>query len=499
MTSQDVRAPDVLLSLRPGARLVVDADLTAHVAIGSAVLGLGTLGAAIAQALGRLVWPGVTEDSLADFVAEQDGAAAMLPCLLLLRRLDGAGLLARTVSVHSRAGQPGRVLATLEPCGLHPTPPGRVPRSSDCVGLSRFALLRRDGGRLVVESARSTFRVALHDARLAGLAALLTEPTALTDAAAAAGGLGLTAGEVKAILDLWGKAGLLTFPDAGTGPDEDKEQRLAQWHPVDLLFHQRSRLGGRALPYGGTYPLAASFDPLPAERPRSTLDVVFRPVDLARIAGRDPGLSEVIEARRSVRQHDDAHPITADQVGELLYRTVRIRRRFDDGQQEVLDRPVPSGGSVHPLDLYAAVRHCGGVPAGLYRYQPDGHGLVLVSDDVRGVRRLLAAVPLAPDGAALPQVLLVASARFGRVMWKYESMAYALLLKDLGVLYQSLYLIATAMGLAPCALGGGDSAMFARLAGLDPYEEGSVGEFAVGSMPTAPASVAQTPGNGRGK
>ena len=82
-----------------------------------------------------------------------------------------------------------------------------------------------------------------------------------------------------------------------------------------------------------------------------------------------------------------------------------------------------------------------------------------------------------------PQLLIVITARFSRVMWGYRSMAYALTLKHVGVLYQSMYLVATAMDLAPCGLGTGDSDLFAEAAGLDPYVEASVGEFLLGSRP----------------
>lgn len=60
-------------------------------------------------------------------------------------------------------------------------------------------------------------------------------------------------------------------------------------------------------------------------------------------------------------------------------------------------------------------------------------------------------------------------------------MAYATTLKNVGVLYQTMYLVATAMGLAPCALGGGDSDRFAAAVGSDYYTETSVGEFLLGS------------------
>ena len=79
------------------------------------------------------------------------------------------------------------------------------------------------------------------------------------------------------------------------------------------------------------------------------------------------------------------------------------------------------------------------------------------------------------------QVLIVIGARFPRLMWKYASVAYALILKHVGVLYQTMYLVATAMQLAPCAIGGGNADLFARACGTDYYSEGSVGEFLLGS------------------
>ena len=59
-------------------------------------------------------------------------------------------------------------------------------------------------------------------------------------------------------------------------------------------------------------------------------------------------------------------------------------------------------------------------------------------------------------------------------------MAYATILKDTGVLMQTMYLVAEAMGLAACAVGGGHSDIFARTAGTNYYEETTVGEFILG-------------------
>jgi catechol 2,3-dioxygenase-like lactoylglutathione lyase family enzyme len=62
-----------------------------------------------------------------------------------------------------------------------------------------------------------------------------------------------------------------------------------------------------------------------------------------------------------------------------------------------------------------------------------------------------------------------------------SSIAYAIMLKDLGALYQTLYLVATAMELAPCAIGGGDADLFAAVAGLDYVVEPYIGEFILSS------------------
>ena len=74
-------------------------------------------------------------------------------------------------------------------------------------------------------------------------------------------------------------------------------------------------------------------------------------------------------------------------------------------------------------------------------------------------------------------MLLLLVARFGRLQFKYSGVAYAAALKEVGVIYQALYLTATALGIGGCALGGGDSLVFEQASGLDRWDEGSIGEF----------------------
>src|SRR5262249_32088979 len=150
----------------------------------------------------------------------------------------------------------------------------------------------------------------------------------------------------------------------------------------------------------------------------------------------------------------------------------------------MVSRPYPSGGALYELEFYAAVAACEGVEPGLHYYEPRGHALVPIRARTVEVEGLLRD---AAESAGIPpdaiQVLLIVSARLPRLSWKYASIAYALVLKHVGVVLHSMYLAATAMGLAPCALGAGDSDLFARATGIDYYAETSVGEFLLGSQP----------------
>ena len=53
--------------------------------------------------------------------------------------------------------------------------------------------------------------------------------------------------------------------------------------------------------------------------------------------------------------------------------------------------------------------------------------------------------------------------------------------KRAGCLYQTLFLVATAMELAACAIGAGDSDLFAKASGIDYYAEPLIGEFIIGT------------------
>lgn len=269
--------------------------------------------------------------------------------------------------------------------------------------------------------------------------------------------------------------GLLTR--VADGQAEEDEGPLAHWEPHDLQFHLRSRRGRNGAPVGATYHLAAVVPPEPAVR-EATGPVVPLPRS-RREPGPEPTLTQVLEARRS---RYGVAPLVLDELGELLYRTCRVTGESGDAGERYLRKPYPSGGSLHSLEVYVIPVRCVGLDPGIYRYLGVEHALCRAGDPGPDVDLLLEEARQGTGGKLpdIPSVLLVMTTRFRRVTRKYQSMAYSVILKEVGVLIQTLYLVATAMDLEPCAIGAGNADRFACAAGLNFYEESSVGEMVLG-------------------
>ncbi len=372
-----------------------------------------------------------------------------------------------------------------------------VPLAADVpIRLSIFAELRTDGNEYRIESPLALHRVVLHRAEAMRLIAPLASPSTPAASAAAVPAIQSVAADA---LEYLVAAGMVVVAQAPTGNPpvfaEDVDPALTGWSPVDMMFHTRSTLGRHDHNFGITYPTGESVSAEQVVKPQAAQYIpLYRPrwEDLCHA---DPPLTVAIEGRRSLR-HYSAAAITAAELGELLYRTARVRSLITavpgghdvsggagaDG--ELSDRPYPSGGACYELELYVTVGNCSGLPPGVYHYDPLGHRLELVSADRAKVDELLgcARVGAAMDDA--PPVLITMTARFRRLSWKYEGLAYRLVLMHVGVLIQSLYLVCTAMRLAPCALGAVSVDAAARAFGTDWRVEPCVGQFMVGSGPS---------------
>jgi hypothetical protein len=213
---------------------------------------------------------------------------------------------------------------------------------------------------------------------------------------------------------------------------------LAQWELADALLHARSRRGRSDRPYGRVFPFRGRWRPLPSSKTMQSSVSLPLAVPQPRA---DKGFAQVLETRRSHRAHA-SRPMHVRQLSEFLYRAARVQATLPREPRHrpyaATLRPSPSGGACHPLELYLVVNRCRGLARGIYHYDPVEHQLGRLDTPRQALQSLL-------DDCPPP--------------------------------------VATALDLAPCALGGGDSERFARIIGRDFFDETSVGEFLLGSRP----------------
>jgi SagB-type dehydrogenase family enzyme len=408
--------------------------------------------------------------------------------------------------VRSLALDSGQALLSVVPlmpgARFHPVPlPPRLP-----VRLSRFAQLRTDGNEYRLESSIARHRVLLHRPEALWLIGSLAR------AATAAGCAGAFPGQapVLAALAYLRAAGMLDAADEEDQETpafpEDSDAALGGWSALDLMFHTRSTIGRHDEDVGATFPMERSPEPVVKPSAGGAQIPLYRP-GWTELLANDPPLSVAIEGRSSVRGYAET-PLTAAELGELLYRAARVRsvsnfstpgRRVvateppDEAGAERSDRPYPSGGACHELELYVTIGQCEGLEQGVYHYDPLNHMLELINPDQRVAGELLTCAANMAGMDSLPPLLLTITARIGRLSWKYEGLVYSLVLKHVGVLTQNLYLVSTAMRLGPCALGSAHVDLTARAFGVDWRIEPSVGQFIVGHMPAGQASRGADP------
>ena len=360
--------------------------------------------------------------------------------------------------------------------------------NAETLVLSRFAFMRRRGDEMVVKSPRAGALFKIRDPKIAAAIAMLSTPQ-----------------QFKALRQLEGFPGVELLAllldchilfKVGAGGESglrlaEGDHSLALWDFHDLLFHTRSTKGRHGNPLGGVYPYVGVIAPLPAVRPSwpgKTIDL--RKVSAARPEAASP-VAKLLRERHSTRSFDDQRPITLAELAQFLDWTARVLSRSNtkldpDGDHTI--RPYPSAGAAYELELYLAVNLCEGLARGFYHYDAGAHVLAPIGVPANELDALLAEAEEAMGAPAAPQILITIAARFGRVSWKYSSIAYALILKDVGVLTQTLYLMATDIGLGGCAIGITNIDLFAKMTGVEFHVEGPVGQFAIGRGAKSEAS-----------
>jgi SagB-type dehydrogenase family enzyme len=480
-TKRGRRTTPATLSARLGAHVALEARADGNIVacFNGHSVGLGKFSAGAADRAQAL------RTGLPLGAFESEGRNIEKEVQLLVRRLAGHGLLEYRLGRARNGEHQGEDQVVIEPQVPDYWPRAPQLGEADILVLSRFAYLRRRGNEMVLESPRAGALFRICDPKIAAAMVLLSAPQPIKRLRRQDGFPGV---ELLAMLvDCQILFKVDAARDSGLRPAEG-DDNLVLWDFHDFLFHARSTEGRHANPMGGVYPYAGVMAPLPAVRPRwPGKKIDLRKVTAAAAQQISPA-AKLLRQRHSTRVFDDQRPLTLAELSRFLDRSARVQSkwssRLDLGDDAPMvayaARPYPSGGGGWELELYLAVDKCEGLARGFYHYDAGGHALVPIGVRAHELDALLAGAEFAMGAPVAPQILITIAARFGRMSWKYSSIAYALILKDVGVLTQTLYLMATDMGLGGCAIGTANIELFAKMTGIEFHIEGPVGQFAIG-------------------
>lgn len=447
--------PSVLLHLKKEMDFTLTQDC--HLQIGP--VSWKNLPSSLYPCLQKLCSQGISENEVLDLVQDQEDLVYFY-CVVEECR--------STNMLYESLCHEGQMHALYRPLVPIAAPLLKEFSGDEEMQVSRFAYLSLQDGTWRLHSPLSSAEILIYNESYLTLLQLMADKTKVRD-------LYTKSSLSKKAIDLF-----LSYLSTMKIVGEEESTALQHWEFHDLLFHVNSRKGRHSKPYGATYRFKGKIAPLPVIKPLMSNErlSLYKP-DLEVLKKQDATLTEVLESRSSIREYSQV--ITDRELGEFLYRSARVKQVLKRELQDLSKRVYPGGGAIYELELYPLIQHCKGIVPGLYHYDPYDHILEKINAPSSEISLFTQDASLSTGLQSEPQVIFLIAARFQRLSWKYQSMAYAAMLKNTGALLQTMYLVATAMKLAPCAIGGGNAEHFSRVIESDYYVETTIGEFLLGA------------------
>jgi SagB-type dehydrogenase family enzyme len=252
---------------------------------------------------------------------------------------------------------------------------------------------------------------------------------------------------------------------------ESEKEKLLYWNLFELCVQRQTSYGGLR-----ETPLSTPA-PAPFKKVNSTQVISLPEIDYG--LGQD--LYDVLNARKSIRLYSSS-PLTFEELAQFLYFSAHVKGVFNSQESQWSRRTYPGGGGCHSLELYLLCNDVTELQKGVYYYHPLEHALYFLMKPDSRYKEILQTIR-ANTGQKLnrdPCVAVIITSVFGRTMWKYERLSLATIYRDVGCLLQTMYLVATNMKLAPCAIGGIQDRINSLWLQLSPLEEAQVGCFILG-------------------
>ena len=189
--------------------------------------------------------------------------------------------------------------------------------------------------------------------------------------------------------------------------------------------------------------------------------------------GRDAGalrFEDVLRKRRTARRFAST-PLTEPQLSALLYygwgSTDSVRNPLGD---VFLRKTSPSGGSLHPIEVYPVIMNVEGLPRGLFHYSVRRHALEEIS--LEDPRQWIAEATGDQEWVAEAGVVFLCTAFLPRTAWKYNySRVARAVMAEVGFTGQSALLAAAWLGVGGFVTIALRDQIWEEKLGLDPARE----------------------------
>lgn len=220
---------------------------------------------------------------------------------------------------------------------------------------------------------------------------------------------------------------------------------LKQKKPSFLIFHEKTSLSPNNLAQNKDYPqFIMQTQYKEYER--------FKKIKLPTPLTNNLTVFDALSARRSDRKPGN-RPILPREYSSILYFSAGLN--INDTFPKVIKRRYPSTGSLYPIEIYPVFfNKKGNIKSGAYHYHVKQHSLEVLTSSVD-----LASVTsfLTKENTKMVNqnsLLLVFSGVFPRVTTKYRDRSYRYCLLEAGHIIENVYLVAAALNIGCCEIGG---------------------------------------------
>jgi len=186
---------------------------------------------------------------------------------------------------------------------------------------------------------------------------------------------------------------------------------------------------------------------------------------------------KVLFERTSTREFSE-QTLTTQELSTLLYYAGGIKSIVKNNW-DLSRRFYPSGGARYPLEIYIVLYHNTELTKGIYHYNVKRHELEVLK---KGNYMVQLQKGLDPPWLVEANMAVLVTAVFGRNQTKYGDRGYRLILNEAGHMNQNIYLIASALRLGCCALGGYLDSAINTLLDVDGVNESIVYATIIGHL-----------------